>query len=100
MIGLDESVFGRIKAKEILGAEPDIQSIKEMLEQEIISLTQNLEHLKTDELEHVKTKQVEIQKSIDSRPGAMALPQNKIRLFAQYSTRYIKFIEERIGSKV
>ena len=97
MIELNELVFGKIKSREILGADPDIENTRNMLEQEIIQLIQNLKELTKNELEFIKIKQREIEKIINSRPGAMALPQNKIKLFIEYNTRYVRSIEEEIN---
>ena len=99
MIDLNESAFGKIKVCEILGASPDIKNISNMLECEIASLRKNLKNLSKNELELVKTRQAKIASEINSRPGAMALPQNKISLFTECNTRYIEFIEEEINLK-
>ena len=99
MIELNELAFGKIKAREILGAEPDIDATNNMLEQEITIMLKNLKGKTEEELVNLKTKQIEIEKGINSRPGAMALPQNKIRLFTEYSLRYIKDIEKELICK-
>jgi hypothetical protein len=35
---------------------------------------------------------------INSRPGAMALAQNKIQLFNEYNEKYVKSIKEKLES--
>ena len=100
MIDLNKNVLGKIKAREILGAEPDIDIIKNMLEKEIKFMIENLENLTKQELVDLKTKQVDLEASVNSRPGAMALPQKKIRLFTEYNSRYVQCIEEKINLTV
>lgn len=100
MMDLNDLVFGRIQVREILGADPDIKTIEGMLEQEMATLLKDLKSTTSGKLQSLITKQLETQKHINSRPGAMALPQNKIRLYTEYSLRYIKTIKAQINSKV
>ena len=39
------------------------------------------------------------EKHVNSRPGAMALAQDKIRLFTEYSQKYIKILNDKLQSK-
>ena len=96
MIELDELVFGKIKAKEILGAKPDVEDTRVALEQEMTLLLKNLDSLTKEELKTQNLRQMQLEKEINSRPGAMALPQNKIRLFTKYNSRYVEAIQERL----
>jgi len=97
MIGLNDPAFGRIKAREILGAEPDLDSTERMLEGELRELVRDLEGKDPEELERLKARQLQVHREINSRPGAMALPQGKIRLFSEFSSRYIDSIRHRIS---
>ncbi len=39
-----------------------------------------------------------IEKHVNSRPGAMALAQNKIELFNEYNKKYVQTIKEKLKS--
>ena len=91
---LDEKVFGEITSKEIIGAIPAEPEIENMLSKELDALIKNLKGKTRFELNKIKEKQIEVEKEINSRPGAMALPQNKIRLFTEFSKRYVQKIED------
>ena len=97
MMDLNDLVFGKIKVREILGAEPDLDFTRKMLEDEIRVLIKDLEGKNPDELMKLKTQQLEIHKEINSRPGAMALPQSKIKLFSEFSSQYIDAIQQKIN---
>ena len=95
MIDLDEKVFGKITSKEIIGTIPTESEIENMLSKEIDDLIKNLKGKTKSELKTLKEKQTKFEKEINSRPGAMALPQNKIRLFTEFSKQYVRKIEEQ-----
>jgi len=97
MIELNDLAFGRIRVREILGAEPDLDSTEKMLEDEIRALVSDLEGKNPGELAELKARQLQVHREINSRPGAMALPQGKIRLFSGFSSRYIDSIQQRIS---
>ena len=94
MIDLDEKVFGVITSKEIIGAIPIESEIEHMLSKEMDDLIKNLKGKSKSELNKLKEKQTKVEKEINSRPGAMALPQNKIRLFTEFSKQYVQKIED------
>lgn len=96
MIDLNEKVFGNIESQQILGSEPVLDELKVLLEDELDILTKNLESLEKTELVRLKEKQKELEKEVNMRPGAMALPQEKIRLYVKFSCDYIQKIEEQI----
>jgi len=97
MIELNDLAFGRIRVHEILGAEPDLDSTEKMLEDEIRALVSDLEGKNPGKLAELKARQLQVHREINSRPGAMALPQGKIRLFSEFSSRYIDSIQQRIS---
>ncbi len=97
MTGLNDLAFGRIKVREILGAEPDLDAIRQMLESEMKELTAGLEGRDVGELDGLKIRQICVHREVNSRPGAMALPQRKIRLFSDFSSQYIDAIEKRLS---
>ena len=59
-------------------------------------LEKNLEGLESSQLTELKDKQQEVEKQVNSRPGAMALSQEKIRLYTKFSQNYIQKIEEKL----
>jgi hypothetical protein len=96
---LDKKVFGKITIKEIIGANPPaIPDTKNLLENEFQRLINDLESKSKDDLKKLLNEQQIADKYINSRPGAMALAQNKIRLFSQYNQKYIQTINQKIKS--
>ena len=96
---LDRKVFGKITTKEIVGASPPaIPDTKNLLELELKHLTSQLESQSKEELQKILEEQHIAEKHVNSRPGAMALAQDKIRLFTEYSQKYIQTINQKIQS--
>ncbi len=97
MLELDKKIFGKITTKEIIGAEPpEIPDTKDILEKELIILLTELESQSKENLENILEQQKIIEKHVNSRPGAMALAQNKIKLFNEYNKKYIQTIREKL----
>ena len=101
MTELDRKVFGQIKTKEIIGASPPaIPDTKNLLDAELQHLTSQLELQNKENLQKLLEEQQISEKHVNSRPGAMALAQEKIQLFTEYSQKYIQTINKRLQSKV
>ncbi len=99
MLELDRKVFGKITTKEIIGAEPPaIPDTKDILEKELAILLAELKSQSKENLEKILEQQKIIQKHVNSRPGAMALAQNKIELFNEYNKKYVQTIKEKLES--
>jgi len=94
MIDLNEKIFGNITSKEIIGSEPNHSETENMLANELRRLEQNLEGLEKIRLEELREKQIQLEKQMNSRPGAMAISQEKIRLFTKYSQNYVQKIDQ------
>jgi hypothetical protein len=95
---LNKKVFGKITTKEIIGAIPPILDTKKLLENEFQDLISQLASQTKDELKKLLKDQQIANKHINSRPGAMALAQDKIRLFTEYNQKYIQTINEKLQS--
>lgn len=99
MTELDKKVFGRITTKEIIGAEPPaLPDTKNLLDDELKTLLSELELKSKKELEKLLQEQKISEKLVNSRPGAMALAQNKIQMFTEYSQKYIQSINQKLLS--
>ncbi len=99
MTDLDRKVFGQITAKEIIGASPPaIPDTKNLLDEELRHLTSQLESQNKGKLQKLLEEQQIAEKHVNSRPGAMALAQDKIQLFTEYSQKYIQTINRRLQS--
>ncbi len=99
LIELDKKVFGKITTKEIIGAiPPEIPDMKNIFEEEFEILLAELESQPKENLENLLEQQKITEKHINSRPGAMALAQNKIQLFNEYNEKYVKTIKEKLES--
>ena len=99
MVELDKKVFGNIETKVIIGAEPpEIPDMKNIFEKEIGILLAELELQSKENLENLLEQQKIAEKHINSRPGAMALAQNKIQLFNKYNEKYVQTIKEKLNS--
>ena len=99
MLELDKKIFGKITTKEIIGAKPtEIPDTKNILEKELAILLAELEFQSKENLEKLLEQQKITEKHVNSRPGAMALAQNKIKLFNEYNKKYIQTIKEKLES--
>ena len=99
MLELDKKVFGKITTKEIIGADPPaVPDTKNIFEKELVSLLTDLESLSKENLEKLLEEQKIAESHINSRPGAMALAQDKIQLFNEYNNKYVQTIKEKIES--
>ena len=99
MTELDKKVFGKITTKEIIGANPPaIPDTKNLLESELQTLISQLEFKSKVDLQKLQEQQQNAEKLINSRPGAMALAQDKIQLYNKYNQRYIQSINEKLKS--
>ena len=99
MTELDHKVFGKITTKEIIGAIPPANpDTKDMLENEFQILVSKLKSQTKTELEKLLEEQQIAEKLVNSRPGAMALAQDKIQMYTEYSQKYIKSINEKLQS--
>ena len=100
LLELDKKVFGKITTKEIIGAEPPaIPDTKNIFEKEFTILLLELKSQSKENLEKILEQQKISQKHMNSRPGAMALAQNKIELFNEYNKKYVQTIKEKLESK-
>jgi len=96
---LDRKVFGQITTKEIIGASPSaIPYTKNLLDAELQHLTSQLESQSKETLQKLLEEQQIAEKYVNSRPGAMALAQDKIQLFTEYSQKYIQTINKMLQS--
>ncbi|MFB3152079.1 MAG: hypothetical protein ACE1Y0_01235 [Nitrosopumilaceae archaeon] len=99
MLELNKKIFGKITTKEIIGAEPpEIPDTKNTLEKELVILLAELESQPKENLMKLLEEQKIVEKHINSRPGAMALAQNKIQLFNEYNKKYVQTIKEKLES--
>lgn len=96
---LDRKIFGKITTKEIIGASPvAIPDTQNLLEAELQNLTRKLELQSKETLQKLLEEQQIAEKYVNSRPGAMALAQDKIKLFTEYSQKYIQIINKSLQS--
>ena len=99
MLDLDKKVFGNIATKEIIGADPPaLPDTKENLEKELATLLTELELVPKMNLEKLLEEQKIAENHINSRPGAMALAQDKIQLFNEYNEKYVQLITKKLQS--
>ena len=99
MLDLDKKVFGSITTKEIIGADPPaLPDTKENFEKELAALLVELESTPKVNLEKLLEEQKIAENHINSRPGAMALAQDKIQLFNEYNEKYIQSITKKLQS--
>ena len=97
MIELEKKVFGNIKTKVIIGADPPAHpDTKNIFEKELDILLEELKSQPKENLEKLLEQQKIAEKHINSRPGAMALAQNKIQLFNEYNKKYMQIIKENL----
>ena len=99
MLELDKKVFGKITVKEIIGAiPPAIPDTRDNFEKELTLLLEELILQSKINLEKILEEQKIAEMHVNSRPGAMALAQNKIQLFNEYNQKYVRAIKEKLES--
>ena len=99
MLELDKEVFGKITTKEIIGADPPaVPDTRNNFEKELITLLAELISQSKINLEKLLEEQKVAETHINSRPGAMALAQDKIQLFNEFNQKYVKAIKEKLES--
>ena len=99
LLELNKKVFGQITTKEVIGAKPPlIPDTEDIFEKEFTILLSKLESQPKDNLTKLLEEQQIAEAHVNSRPGAMALAQNKIKLFNEYNKKYIKTIKEKLES--
>jgi len=99
LLNLDKKIFGNITTKEIIGADPPaIPDTRENLKKELVTLLVELESVPKINLEKLLEEQKIAENHINSRPGAMALAQNKIQLFNEYNKKYLQSITKKLQS--
>ncbi len=85
--------------KTIIGADPpENPETRNILEKELSILLAELESQPKENLEKLLEQQKISEKHINSRPGAMALAQNKIQLYNKYNEKYVQAIKEKLNS--
>ena len=93
MIDLDKEVFGKITTKEIIGADPvALPDTKNLLEKELQNLTSEIDSQTKETLEQLLEDQKNAEKHVNSRPGAMALAQDKR---VELSIKFMIFMRSR-----
>lgn len=101
MIDLNKKVFGRILAREIIGGEPPLHpETSGRLEEEYNFLVGELNNKSKNELEKILQEQKDKTKEMNGRPGSMAIAQDKIKLFTDFSYKYIQEVENKLKSFV
>jgi len=99
LVELEKKVFGNIKTKLIIGADPPVNpDTKNIFEKELDILLEELKSQPKENLEKLLEQQKIAEKHINSRPGAMALAQNKIQLFNEFNKKYVQIIKEKLDS--
>ncbi|MHA7646338.1 hypothetical protein [Nitrosopumilus sp. S4] len=99
MLDLDRKVFGKITTKEIIGAQPPaIPDTLNNFEKELEILLLDLESQPKENLEKLLENQNSAKQHVNSRPGAMALAQNKIQIFNEFNEKYLDAIKSRLES--
>ena len=99
MLELDKKVFGNITTKEIIGADPPaIPDTRDIFEKELSTLLVELSSQPKINLEKILDEQKIAETHINTRPGAMALAQDKIQMFNVYNEKYIQSIKEKLES--
>ena len=73
------------------GNEEEFKKIKQSYDD--IKQESGLQNMSNSELESEKLRQIKSEDLVNSRPGAMAMSQKKIRMFTKYSRMYIDKID-------
>ena len=71
-------------------------TLKKILKKNLATLLAELELIPKINLEKLLEEQKNSENHINSRPGAMALAQDKIQLFNEYSKKYVQSITKKL----
>lgn len=96
LVNLDRKVFGDITLKEVIGADPPLEKFQASLENHFQLLKQNLDSKNKEQLQTLMDHQIQAEKETNSRPGSMALAQDKIQLLVNYSQKYLDEIKKKL----
>ena len=96
LVNLDRKVFGDITLKEVIGSEPPLEKFQVYLENQFQLLKQNLDSKNKEQLQTLMDYQIQAQNETNSRPGSMALAQDKIQLLVNYSQKYLDEIKKKL----
>ena len=80
--------------QEIIGSEPSITEIKIIFEKEFVNLLDKLKSISQENIEDLLEQQKICEKHVNTRPGAMALNQRKIKMFNEYNNKYLEKINQ------
>ena len=89
-------MFGSIRLCDIFGDRPDPDAFERMLDVQTAMILETIRNSPADELCKLRAGYGHIIKHVTSRPGAMALPQDKIRLFEERCMQCIRAIDKRL----
>ena len=96
MLDLDAKVFGDLRYKDVIGETPSIEQFEDQLSSELNRLVEQADKIDSSELKRLSEHQKIIERQVNSRPGAMALSQSKIRLFIDYNKKYLQYLQNRL----
>ena len=99
MFQLQKKVFGNVMAMEIIGGTPTSSELEKKLESELDLLLKNLIGKSKEDLKKMQGEQCDHEKLMNSKPGSMAISQEKIRLFTIFSQKYILRIKQMLETK-
>ena len=92
-------MFGRITIKEVIGASPPaIPDMQDALVAELDIMRARLQNMDRPAVSRLLEEQRAAAAAVNSRPGAMALAQDKIRLFNEYHQNYVGILEDACKS--
>lgn len=90
---LERKIFGNISLKVIFGTEPSLLQTRKMLDEEYSLLEKKLVEMSKEQIYEFFEEQKKSEKLVSRKIGAMALPQDKIRTYLEYSKKLIKYLE-------
>lgn len=96
MVNLDKKVFGDITLKEVIGANPPLEKFQKLLENQFQILQNEINSMNKQKLQTIMNNQIKLERETNSRPGSMALAQDKIQLLVDYSQQYISQIKSKL----
>ena len=98
MVNLDMRVFESFSFKDVIGEVPPLQpELVKKIELETQSLVECLKDKNQKELEVILAEQNKIRLGLDRLWGAKALSQSKMKIFAEFLTKYVDAIESRMA---
>lgn len=94
MLDLDAEVLGRVTFQQVIGGDPPAAELGRALEAELGRLAAEAAGMPPGRAAALAGRQAALRRQVNARPGSMAISQEKIRLYTEFSRAYERRLDE------